>query len=322
VEAFEHLAGGDRQAAAVNLNAGLGYQDDILALINQAVTNGEITPKYAKTLNSTYNKMFSHLQYAYYLFNDQNNPQSKLTSALAQVNKDDTQIHKTISKLGANQGVITLAETPATAGFHKPGTLVHYVIKGLPADCCANNCVEVTFKSTALDLGYSPVVPQPEGSPSCGKFSVRMGPDMGGVFVIVKVNGKEYKRGLFNYGGKTKYKTTDYLGCYQGSASGCITAHTPEGDFTACASYTQEFCLDKKGIGQGTAGDYGNFNFKINPQGIIKGGSIVVDGGTFKWSGSSIIGRGGLVYMSGTWSFSAPGLGEGSGKWSVEKISP
>ncbi len=330
---LEDLSNGNRAAAITKIGAALDNQGEVLDLITTGVMAAEIDSKTAKSLSGAVNKDFAALAKSSTALNDPKKSLDKVLGELKKaqqaVAKTDATIAKTAAKLGA--GIVTLAQTPPSAGFHNPGDRIDYVISGLPPNCCANNCVTVELVSTAYGLGYTPVEPTIIGDPCTGKFSVIMGPNQGGAFVVVNVNGVEYKRGLYNYGDKPGGKTTtaDYQGCYTGTAWGSITVQTPEGPVTVGASASVDFCLDAKG--QGTVfTEYDSLYADGPASGAIKissgggasfkvGGNIGVPGASVSWTGSFILARDGVAYGSGTWSISIPGIGGGGGGWSITR---
>ncbi len=331
IQSLEDLANGNRAAAITKIGEALDNKADVLSLINTGVMAKEIDSKNAKSLTSAVTADFNGLQKSYDALNDSKKSLDKVLGELKKAQQSVTKTDATISKSGAKlgAGIVTLAETPGSAGFFNPKDRVDYVISGLPPNCCANDCVKVKLVSTAYALGYTPVETTIIGAPCTGKFSVIMGPNQGGAFVVVTVNGVEYKRGLYNYGDKPGGKTTtaDYQGCYIGQAWGSVTVQTPDGPITAGASSSVSFCLDAKGMGVvNVDADYGAGAgaIKVSSSGgasIKTSGSVGAAGATVTWSGSFILARDGLAYGSGTWSISIPGVGGGGGGWSITRTN-
>jgi hypothetical protein len=320
VASFEFLSSANRTAATNEISTALNY-DDLLAGVNQGVTEGDLTATVAKQLVSAFNKEAKTLGKLNDTLNDVRKGQTAVYTALKNAGKAFDKTDATIAKIAAKAGVTeiaTLAESNAkTAGFHNPTDDVYFKSTG-PCP------TKVYIVSTATNLGYTPVY-EPEIL-DCHNFKVKMGPDQGGAFVVAEYpDGTVRKRGLYNYG-KNGAKITNaaFTGCYTASASGSITVPLPDGSsYTASAGFSYNYCVDNTGKGQVTQSDFGEFNF-ANGSVKIGNGYLSINvkeaGASFSMNGALTVDRNGMVIGGGTWSFTSD-LGSGGGVWSVKRTS-
>jgi hypothetical protein len=323
VATFEFLSNGNRIAATNEISTALNF-DDILASVNQGVTEGDLTLKVAKQLVSAFSKEAKTLGKLYDTLNDVRKGQTAVYAALKNTAKAFDKTDATIAKIGGG-GIQTMAEVNAkTAGFHNPYDYVTFKVSGLPpGECLSNGSVKLSIVSTATSLGYHPVY-EPEII-GCDTFQVQMGPDQGGAMVVATFpDGHTRKWGLYNYG-KNGAKITNaaFVGCYAASASGSITVPLPDGSsYTASAAFTYNYCVDTSGKGQVTQTDF-DFNF-ANGGVKIGNGYLSINvkeaGGSFSMNGALTVDRNGMVTGGGTWSFTSD-LGSGGGVWSVKRTS-
>lgn len=328
VDALEHLSDGNREAAVTDFEQAMDAINDALFLINQALLNGQIDSKTAKSFKNPFSKDFRSLEKAKKVLVDFKKGQEKILGEMKKANqslgKNDVAVNKAAAKL--TTGIVILAESPPSAGFRNPGDVVNFVVTGLPADCSG---VNVSINSSAV--GFTPVQGI-SGDPCSGQFSVTMGPDQGGAMVVLEVNGKKHIRSLYNYGNKPGGKTTtaDFQGCYIGEASGSVTVNIPdEGSVTVPVSASISYCLDETGKGVvNTTYDAGEFSgeaagpIKLTSAGVASikvGGTIGVPGASVTWIGSFLLARDGAVTGSGPWSIKIPGFGGGGGTWSIRR---
>lgn len=321
-DSLDSTSGGNLNDSSAALESAMAVQDDVYFLINQAALNGCISNAVRNRLKNAFSSVFKALRAADESLTKRAS-QATILKNLSNAGNKSRNLDTAIDK-GSN--VVTLQEDPPTTGFHNPGDQVHYLIRGLPDDCCATDCVDVSLQSSAFGLGYTPVEPTIIGEPCTGNFTVIMGEDQGGAAVVVRTdNGIQRSRLLYNYGGTGSINKADYEGHYIGSASGCVTAYTDEGPIEVCASADVEFDIDANGLGSLTAGSsdigFGDGRFRLSSSGTTKfaTGSISVAGATVRWSGSFMVTRDGVV-GNGSWSVTIPGMADGGGTWSIRRL--
>lgn len=315
LDCYENLVDGNREDAATAADTNIEHLESILALIDQALSEGLISTSQKNILANPLRVALRDMQKAHDLIIDLLKTRDLILTGLQKVNKDNASIEKAIAK--ANLGIPTLWYGSNSAGFHSPGRMIPFTIRDLPSDCCDTHCVTVSIENPYSDLGIVPINPAVYGEPCTGQFQVAMAESLGGGRVVVNINGVERSWLLFNKS-DTSITKSDFQGCYIGGFSGALTFNPDLGWDPQAVSGGVSFCVDE--LGRVTISAPGAGSGKISAKGgsntTSGAGGLGVASARVAWRGSILIARDGTAYAGGTWAASFQG-GKGAGTWSA-----